>query len=173
MHTRTKIPITGLFRVKGTRSSRMFNRSKCSQNKVRSFPGHCLTFRCPAIHSCRGSCRPFTAICSKPIAADCTYDAAAAANLQRVVCLLQDETNFLTTDNRGRNGIYSVPVGKNPVLRDVAPCGFIIDRRFGGMYRPYLQGVRNNASEGTCLRTVVSLLATLKHFSSLVLILLP
>jgi hypothetical protein len=32
---------------------------------------------------------------------------------------------------------------KNAVLRDVAPCGFIISRRFGGTYRPQLQDRRN------------------------------
>jgi hypothetical protein len=36
---------------------------------------------------------------------------------------------------------------KNAVFWDVAPCGFIINRRLEGTYRPHLQGRRNNASE--------------------------
>jgi hypothetical protein len=39
---------------------------------------------------------------------------------------------------------------KNAVFRDVAPCGFIINRSFGGMCRLHLQGRRNNASEEKC-----------------------
>jgi hypothetical protein len=34
------------------------------------------------------------------------------------------------------------------VFWDVAPCGFIINRRFGGTFRFHFQGRRNNASEG-------------------------
>jgi hypothetical protein len=34
---------------------------------------------------------------------------------------------------------------KNAVFLDVAPCGFIINRRFGGTCRLRLQGRRNNA----------------------------
>jgi hypothetical protein len=35
---------------------------------------------------------------------------------------------------------------KNAVFWDVAPCEFIIDRRFAGMCRLHLQGRRNRAS---------------------------
>jgi hypothetical protein len=36
---------------------------------------------------------------------------------------------------------------KNAVFWDVAPCGFNMNRRFGGACRLHLQGERNNASE--------------------------
>jgi hypothetical protein len=36
---------------------------------------------------------------------------------------------------------------KNALFWDVAPCDFIINRRFGGTCRLHLQGRRNNSSE--------------------------
>jgi hypothetical protein len=58
---------------------------------------------------------------------------------------------------------------KNAVFWDVAaPCGFIINRRFGGTCRLHLQGRRNNASEEN-----YRLLATVWQFSSLPLFFLP
>jgi hypothetical protein len=39
---------------------------------------------------------------------------------------------------------------KNAVFWDVAPCGFIINRRFEGTCRLHLQGRRNNASDEKC-----------------------
>jgi hypothetical protein len=41
---------------------------------------------------------------------------------------------------------------KNVIFWDVASCGFIINRRFGGACRLQLQGSRNNASDG-CAQT--------------------
>jgi hypothetical protein len=38
----------------------------------------------------------------------------------------------------------------NSVFRDVEPCGFITNRRFGEIYRLHLQGRRNNPSEEKC-----------------------
>jgi hypothetical protein len=38
------------------------------------------------------------------------------------------------------------------VCWDVAPCGFIINRRFGGTCRLHLQSRRNNVREKECLR---------------------
>jgi hypothetical protein len=55
--------------------------------------------------------------------------------------------------------IYSAVVGfevfmavtmKNAVFSHVAPCEFIINRRFGGTCRLYLQGRRYNASKEKC-----------------------
>jgi hypothetical protein len=48
---------------------------------------------------------------------------------------------------------------KNAVFWDVAPCGLIINRRFGGTCRLHLEGKINDASK-SALRTAVSLLAT-------------
>jgi hypothetical protein len=39
---------------------------------------------------------------------------------------------------------------KNAVFWDVAPCGFCVNRRFGGTYRLHLQG-RNIREQGTSL----------------------
>jgi hypothetical protein len=39
---------------------------------------------------------------------------------------------------------------KNSVFWYVVPCGFIINRHFGGTCRLHLQGRRNTASEETC-----------------------
>jgi hypothetical protein len=41
---------------------------------------------------------------------------------------------------------------RNVIFCDVAPCVFIINRRFGGTCRLHLQGRRNNASEEKCLK---------------------
>jgi hypothetical protein len=32
---------------------------------------------------------------------------------------------------------------KNAVFWDVAPCIYVVNRRFGGTYRLHLQGIRN------------------------------
>jgi hypothetical protein len=39
---------------------------------------------------------------------------------------------------------------KNAVFWDPTPCGFIINRRFGGAPRLHVQGRRNNAIEEEC-----------------------
>jgi hypothetical protein len=39
---------------------------------------------------------------------------------------------------------------KNAVFWDVAPCGFIINKRFGGRCRLHLHGRKNNASDEQC-----------------------
>jgi hypothetical protein len=46
--------------------------------------------------------------------------------------------------------VFTAVTMKNVVFRDVALCGFFINRRFGGTCRLHLQGGRNNASEGKC-----------------------
>jgi hypothetical protein len=46
--------------------------------------------------------------------------------------------------------VFMVVTMKNSVIWDVVLCGFIINRRFGGMYLFHLQGRRNNASEELC-----------------------
>jgi hypothetical protein len=43
--------------------------------------------------------------------------------------------------------VLTVVTMKNAIFWDVVLCGFIINRRFGGMCRLHLQGRRNNASE--------------------------
>jgi hypothetical protein len=43
--------------------------------------------------------------------------------------------------------VFQAVTMKSAVFWDVAPCGFIINRRFGGTYRFDLQDRRNNASE--------------------------
>jgi hypothetical protein len=32
---------------------------------------------------------------------------------------------------------------KNAIFWDVVPCGYCVNRRFGGTYRLHLQGIRN------------------------------
>jgi hypothetical protein len=39
---------------------------------------------------------------------------------------------------------------KNAVPWDMAPCGFIINRPFGGTCRHHLEGKRHNTSEEKC-----------------------
>jgi hypothetical protein len=51
------------------------------------------------------------------------------------------------------------PSMKNAVFRDVASCGFNINRRFGGTCRHHLQVRRNNTSEEKC-ETVANRLTT-------------
>jgi hypothetical protein len=46
--------------------------------------------------------------------------------------------------------VFMAVTMKNAILWDVAPCGFIINRRFGGMCRLHLHGIRNNASKEKC-----------------------
>jgi hypothetical protein len=42
---------------------------------------------------------------------------------------------------------------KNAVFRDVAPCSFCVNRRFGGSYRLHLQG-RRICERGTSVRHI-------------------
>jgi hypothetical protein len=46
--------------------------------------------------------------------------------------------------------VFTAVTMKNAVFWDVAPCGFIINRRFEGTCRLHLQDRRNNASEEKC-----------------------
>jgi hypothetical protein len=46
--------------------------------------------------------------------------------------------------------VFTVVTMKNAVFWDVAPHGFIINRRFGETCRLHLQGRRNDASEEKC-----------------------
>jgi hypothetical protein len=72
---------------------------------------------------------------------------------------------------------------KNAVFWDEAPCGFIINRRFGGTCRLHPQGRRNNVSEeksfSNCPTLVFALVisSTLKmeatHFSETSVIISP
>jgi hypothetical protein len=54
--------------------------------------------------------------------------------------------------NQADNKVYYEPSEslKNAVIWDVAPCGFIINRRFGGTCRLHLQGRANNVSGEKC-----------------------
>jgi hypothetical protein len=45
---------------------------------------------------------------------------------------------------------------KNAVFWAVTPCGFIINRRFGGTCRLNLKSRRNNASEQKCLKELTN-----------------
>jgi hypothetical protein len=46
--------------------------------------------------------------------------------------------------------VFTAVTMKNAVFWVVAPCGFIINRRFEGTCRLLLQGRRNNANEEKC-----------------------
>jgi hypothetical protein len=52
------------------------------------------------------------------------------------ICLYREHTQ---TEGVGSE-VFTVVTMKNSVLWDVAPCGFIINRRFGGVFRLHLQG---------------------------------
>jgi hypothetical protein len=39
--------------------------------------------------------------------------------------------------------VFTAVTMKNSVFWDVAPCRYFVNRRFGGMYRLHLQGIRN------------------------------
>jgi hypothetical protein len=59
--------------------------------------------------------------------------------------------NFsLIRHGRTENGTSKDSSIQKAVFLDVTPCGFIINRRFGGTCRLHLQGRRNNASEEEC-----------------------
>jgi hypothetical protein len=47
------------------------------------------------------------------------------------------------------NFVHNI-IMKNAIFLDVAPCGFIINRCFGGTCRLHLQGRRNNPREEKC-----------------------
>jgi hypothetical protein len=42
-----------------------------------------------------------------------------------------------------RSEVFTVVTMKNAVFWDVALCRYFVNRRFGGTYRPHLQGIRN------------------------------
>jgi hypothetical protein len=46
--------------------------------------------------------------------------------------------------------VFTAVTMTNAVFWDVAPCGFMINLRFGGTSRFHLQGRKNNASEEKC-----------------------
>jgi hypothetical protein len=42
-----------------------------------------------------------------------------------------------------RSEVFTSATMKNAVFRDVAPCRYLVNRRFGGTYRLHLQHIRN------------------------------
>jgi hypothetical protein len=58
--------------------------------------------------------------------------------------------------------VFTAVSMKNAVFWDVAPCGFIIDRRFGGTCPLHLQGKRNNANDEKCNAITGGLLLLLR-----------
>jgi hypothetical protein len=60
--------------------------------------------------------------------------------------------------------VFTAVIKKNSVSWDVAPCGFIINRRFGGTCRLHIQDRRNTASVSNRLTLFLSrvILSTLK-----------
>jgi hypothetical protein len=62
--------------------------------------------------------------------------------------------------------VFTAVTMKNAVFWDVAPCGFIINRRFGGKSRLHLLGTTNDASEEKC-KTVANRLTTLRQPSNI------
>jgi hypothetical protein len=66
---------------------------------------------------------------------------------------------FLTTQTcnyKVRFEVFTLVTIKNTVFWDVAPCKFIVNRRFGGTYRLHLQG-RKIRERGTGVTTTCSL----------------
>jgi hypothetical protein len=39
--------------------------------------------------------------------------------------------------------VFTVVTTKNDVFLDVGPCIYFVNRRFGGMYRLHIQGIKN------------------------------
>jgi hypothetical protein len=74
--------------------------------------------------------------------------------MESVICKVVTEfiKNFLAVrggDFRIQMLTTFLPL-KNAMFWDMAPCGFNVDQRFGGMCPLHLQGRRSNASEEKC-----------------------